>query len=180
MAAWVALGKVDALNWMILNAFGIAVMTFVGQNYGAGRYDRVRRSMKTCLMMAMGISMLFGVIFMLFGRTLFGFFNKDAGVLKHAVMMMMYMAPSYWLYAPIEIISGSLRGMGDTLVPTMITALGICALRVAWLLLVVPAKHEIGMVCISYPISWTLTSAAFILYYRRFRAQRLTAELSSR
>lgn len=180
VAAWVTLSKVDAMNWMISNAFGIAVMTFVGQNYGAGRYDRVRRSMKTCLMMAMGASLFFGAIFALFGRTLFGLFNKDADVLNFAVMMMMYMAPSYWLYAPIEIIAGSLRGMGDTLVPTIITALGICALRVAWLLLVVPAKHEIGMVCISYPISWSLTSIAFILYYRCFRARRLTTGLSSR
>ena len=157
VAAWVTLSKVDAMNWMIVNAFGIAVMTFVGQNYGAGRYDRVRRSMKTCLMMAMGTSILFGAVFALFGRTLFGLFNKDEDVLKLAVLMMMYMAPSYWLYGPIEIISGSLRGMGDTLIPTIITAVGICALRVVWLLLVVPAKHEIGMVCVSYPISWALT-----------------------
>lgn len=153
VAAWVTLSKVDAMNWMIVNAFGIAVMTFVGQNYGAGRYDRVRRSMKTCLMMATGTSILFGAVFALFGRSLFGLFNKDEAVLKLAVMMMMYMAPSYWLYGPIEIISGSLRGMGDTLIPTIITAVGICVLRVVWLLFVVPAKHEIGMVCVSYPIS---------------------------
>ena len=127
VAAWVTLSKVDAMNWMIVNAFGIAVMTFVGQNYGAGRYDRVRRSMKTCLMMAMGTSILFGAVFALFGRTLFGLFNKDEDVLKLAVLMMMYMAPSYWLYGPIEIISGSLRGMGDTLIPTIITAVGRCA-----------------------------------------------------
>ena len=180
VAAWVTLSKVDAMNWMIVNAFGIAVMTFVGQNYGAGRYDRVRRSMKTCLMMAMGTSILFGAVFALFGRTLFGLFNKDEDVLKLAVLMMMYMAPSYWLYGPIEIISGSLRGMGDTLIPTIITAVGICALRVVWLLLVVPAKHEIGMVCVSYPISWALTSLAFIFYYRRFRARRLSAGMMDR
>ena len=114
VAAWVTLSKVDAMNWMIVNAFGIAVMTFVGQNYGAGRYDRVRRSMKTCLMMAMGTSILFGAVFALFGRTLFGLFNKDEDVLKLGVLMMMYMAPSYWLYGPIEIISGSLRGAGDS------------------------------------------------------------------
>ena len=77
------------------------------------------------------------------------------------------------LYVPIELISGALRGMGDTLIPTVITAVGICALRVLWIFAVVPLWHDILAITISYPISWLLTSAAFILYYARVRRKLL-------
>ena len=90
-----------------------------------------------------------------------------------AIYMMMCMVPGYVLYVPIELISGALRGMGDTLIPTVITAVGICALRVLWIFAVVPLWHDILAIPISYPISWLLTSAAFILYYARVPRQLL-------
>ena len=86
-------------------------------------------------------------------------------MLEIAVKMMFYMAPCYWLFVPIELLSGALRGMGDTLIPTMITAAGICVLRVVWMFTVVPVWHEIFAITVSYPISWILTAGAFIIYY---------------
>lgn len=167
VAAWVALGKVDALVWLINSAFGVSIMTFVGQNYGAHRHDRVRKSMKVCLMMDMAVCWLISGTLAIFGKWFFGMFTRDTEVVSIAYQMLLYMAPIYWLYIPIEMISGTLRGMGDTLVPTIITALGICVFRVIWLFTVVPQWHEILAIIISYPISWVLTSAAFILYYRK-------------
>lgn len=173
VAAWVALGKVDGMFWMILSAFGVSIMTFVGQNYGAGRYDRVHKSMKVCMGLALSASLIFSAAFLLFGRTVFRLFVQDAAVLEIAVQMMFYMAPWYWLFVPIEIISGSLRGMGNTLIPTLITAVGICVLRVIWMFAVVPRWHVIQAITISYPLSWALTSAAFIAYYMRIRRKIL-------
>lgn len=167
VAAWVALGKVDALVWLINSAFGVSIMTFVGQNYGAHRHDRVRKSMKVCLMMDMVVCWLISGTLAIFGKWFFGMFTRDTEVVSIAYKMLLYMAPIYWLYIPIEMISGTLRGMGDTLVPTIITALGICVFRVIWLFTVVPQWHEILAIIISYPISWVLTSVAFILYYRK-------------
>ena len=70
-------------------------------------------------------------------------------------------------YIVMELISGTLRGMGNTLVPTIITAFGICVLRVLWMFTVVPAWHEILAITISYPISWVATASAFFIYYRK-------------
>ncbi len=81
--------------------------------------------------------------------------------------------PGYWLYVPVEVISGSLRGMGDTLVPNFITAVGICLMRVVWVFAVVHFWHDIIAVSISYPLTWGLTAIAFIVYYARFRKKRL-------
>ena len=165
VAAWVALGKVDGMFWMILNAFGVSIMTFVGQNYGARRYDRVHRSLRVCIGLSLGASWLFSALFLIFGRSVYRLFTTEEAVLEIAVKMMFYMAPCYWLFVPIELLSGALRGMGDTLIPTMITAAGICVLRVVWMFTVVPVWHEIFAITVSYPISWILTAGAFIIYY---------------
>ena len=171
VAAWVALGKVDGLFWMILSAFGVSIMTFVGQNYGARRYDRVHRSLRVCIGLSLGASWLFSALFLIFGRSVFRLFTTEEAVLEIAVKMMLYMAPCYWLFVPIELLSGALRGMGDTLIPTIITALGICVFRVGWMFTVVPGWHEIFAITVSYPISWILTASAFIIYYNRVKKQ---------
>ena len=167
VAAWVAFGKVDALFWLILSAFGVAIMTFVGQNYGARKFDRVHKSLKVALAIAAVTSIVYGAVLLLVGQYVFRLFTNDQTVMDVAIYMMMCMVPGYVLYVPIELISGALRGMGDTLIPTVITAVGICALRVLWIFAVVPLWHDILAITISYPISWLLTSAAFILYYAR-------------
>lgn len=174
VAGWVAMGKLDALIWLIMNAFGISVMTFVGQNYGARRYDRVKSSMRLCMGMTIAVSLLASLLFYFTGRYFFRLFTTDASVMDMAFRILLYISPWYWTYVPIEIISGGLRGMGDTLIPTIITALGICLARVLWIFAVVPGWHELFAVAVSYPLTWVLTSAAFIIYYARFKKRRLS------
>ncbi len=165
VASWVVLGKVDGITWMVLGALGVASMTFVGQNYGAGRVDRIQKSLKISLLMGVGITGGFGAVLLLFGKPLFGLFTDDAEVLALAIRLLGYFAPFYWLFVPIEIFSGALRGMGDTLLPTIITATGICVFRVAWIYTAVPINNSMFTVSLSYPISWVVTSIAFIIYY---------------
>lgn len=165
VAAWVTLGKVDGMFWMINNAFGVSIVTFVGQNYGARQYDRVRKGLKVCTALALGAAWLFSGAFLLTGQYVFRIFTHEQDVLEMALKMMVWMAPWYWLFVPIEMISGTLRGMGDTLKPALITAAGICALRVVWMFLLVPRWHEVFAITLSYPISWLLTSIAFVFYY---------------
>ena len=165
VAAWVALGKVDGMYWMINNAFGVSIMTFAGQNYGAHRLDRAERCLLVCSGLALGAAWSFSALFFAFARPLFGLFSRETDVIAIALEMMRHITPWYFLFVPIEMVSGALRGMGRTLVPTMITALGICAFRVVWMFGVVPAWHEIHAITLSYPISWVLTAAAFLIYY---------------
>ena len=174
VAAWVAMCKLDALTWLVMSAFSVAVMTFVGQNYGAQRIDRVKSSIRLCLAIAAGVTVLTGTLFILGGRFFFFLFTDDLRIIGIAVKMLLCLAPWYWLYVPVEVLSGSLRGMGDTLVPTMITAVGICFARVLWVFALVPRWHTIQAVTLSYPVTWGLTSLAFTVYYLRFRKKRLS------
>ena len=175
VAAWVALGKVDGMFWMINNAFGITVMTFVGQNYGARQYDRSRRGIRVCSGLSTGAALAFSAIFYAFATPLFRLFTKDAEVIRIALVMMGAITPWYFLFVPVEMISGALRGMGDTLVPTLITAFGTCLLRVLWMFLVVPGWHTVYATSISYPITWAVTATAFIIYYFMVRRRMMPA-----
>ena len=175
VAAWVAMSKIDTLNWMTLNALGVSLMTFAGQNYGARQLARVRSSLKSAMLMGLAMALGVCVLFFAQGRNLLLLFTDDPAVLEIALLIVLYIAPWYWTYAPIEIFSGCFRGLGDTLIPTLITAAGVCLIRVVWVFTVVPAWRDIRSVAISYPISWTITSLAFTVYYFVIvRRKRLT------
>ncbi len=167
VAAWTALSKVDSFYWMVVGAFGISITTFVGQNYGAGRYDRVRASVKTCLTMTFGTTIAIGLLFFLFAGPLLGLFTTDPEVLAIGIHITRMMAPCYVFYVCIEILSGTIRGCGNSLVPMILTCMGVCVLRVAWALIIVPMTNSFDSVVISYPVSWIITSCMFILYYRK-------------
>ena len=82
MAAYTAFGKMDAFYWMISGAFSVSIATFVGQNYGAGKYSRMKRSVTVCLLMDLAASLLVSLILIFFGNYLFRLFTQDAGVIK--------------------------------------------------------------------------------------------------
>jgi putative MATE family efflux protein len=165
-AAWAAYGKLDCFFWMILQAFGIAITTFVGQNYGAGQIQRSKKGVRTCLYMTFGSTLAIEAIYLTFSRYGFMLFVSDTAVIDLGVGMLNCIVPFYFTYIFIEILSGAIRGTGKSLVPTLITVFGICVLRVIWLA-IVPAKFgTINSVMLCYPVTWTVTSLAFFFYYK--------------
>ena len=167
IAAWGVYGKIDFIFWMTINSLGIAITTFVGQNFGAQLYDRVRRGIRVCLAMAAGITLCISVVFYFTAEPLFRLFSQDPDVIAVGVEMMHVLVPAYVTYVCIEIFSGALRGCGDVRVPTLITVFGVCGLRIVWLLAAVPVWHSVATVELSYPITWILASLLFVLYYKK-------------
>ena len=165
MAAWSSLGKLDAFYWMVSSAFGIAITTFVGQCYGAGKYKRMRKSVRVCFGMAMVTAILISALLLLFGKYVFRVFTGDQEVIRIGVQMLNMMAPSYFIYVFIEIFSGALRGRGDVIIPMILTCGGVCGLRVLWIMLAVPVSPSIFTIILSYPITWVVTAILFIIYY---------------
>lgn len=165
VAAWTAFGKVDGFYWMIIAAFGVSITTFVGQNFGAQKYKRVRKSVRTCLLMALGTTVFMSVVFVFGMQYMLRLFTNDPAVLELGQVMTQYMCPFYFTYICIEVLSGAIRGTGVSLPPTIITCMGVCVLRVVWIMVLVPLRPELSTVLISYPLSWTMTSLIFIGYY---------------
>ena len=168
MAANTAYGKVDAIFWMIVNAFGITLITFVGQNYGAHRYGRIRKGFKTCFILCEAVTAFIAGMMLLFGSQLLDIFTDSEDVIKTGLLMMMYETPFYVAYVPVEMFSGTMRGMGNSLGPMLTICLGVCVFRIIWLFTVVPLRKTVPMIMLSYGLSWILTSGVMFAYFRSF------------
>lgn len=166
VAAWTAYSKIDTVFWMTVSSFGIAATTFVGQNYGAGFYKRVRSGVRQCLLMTAAATLLISSVLLPGGRILLGLFTKDEEVIHIGIGMMQFLIPAYITYICVEIFSGALRGMGDALIPMLLTFGGVCVLRIGWLLAAVPVWTNMKTVMFSYPLTWITTSVLFVIYYR--------------
>ena len=171
-AAWAAYGKLDAIFWSICSALGLAITTFVGQNYGAGRFDRIYKSVRTCLIMSLSICGSLVLFLMIFRRPLFAFFTTDMNVVTLGSDMLITITPFYITYVFIEIYSGALRGLGDVFIPTLITLAGVCCIRIPWMFFVVPVYHSMDTILVSYPLAW-ITTALFMVPYYYYRKKHL-------
>lgn len=167
VAAWGTFAKIDAVYWMVVNAFGISITTFVGQNYGAGKVKRMRKSVGICLGMSYaGAILVSGVLYALAGP-LYRLFTTDENVVRIGVDMMHFLLPSYFMYVVIGILSGALRGAGRVLVSMLLTCGGVCLIRIVWMFGVFPGHPGINTIMLSYPVSWGITAVLFIIYYFR-------------
>lgn len=166
VAAWTAYGKVDNFFWMVMSAFGIAVTTFAGQNFGAGKKDRVKKSVRVCVTMAAVTSIVFSFAVVNFGSVLLRLFTDDPDVIAISMRMIMVISPAYITYVCIEILSGACRGCGDSFMPMIMTCFGVCALRIVWILVAERIRPGIETISFSYPLTWTITSVMFIVYYK--------------
>ena len=167
VAAWTAYGKLDSLFWMIVQAFGIACTTFVSQNLGAGKIDRVYKSIHVTFKQCFTATIALSVLLCVAGRSLLSLFTTDAVVLDIGHDILIHLVPLFFTYIPIEILAGSMRGAGDSFIPMILTCFGICVLRVLWIVAVVPFHPTYLMVCYSYPLTWAFTSVLFIIYYKK-------------
>ena len=165
MAAWTAFGKVDSIIWMVMGAFSVSVTTFVGQNWGAGKIDRVKTSIRTGMVVELLSTFIMSGVILLTGQHLIRLFTQDEGVIAISLMIMHCNVPLYVSFVPIDLLSGGMRGMGNSLAPMLIICFGVCIFRVVWLFTAVPLNNNIITIVLSYPISWILTSIVMIIYY---------------
>jgi Na+-driven multidrug efflux pump len=168
VAAWTAYSKIDGIYWLIMASFGVSITTFVGQNYGAKKYDRVKKGIKICLFMTLSLSALMSLILYFGSNTFYSFFTDDMNVIIIGVEMVHIMVPAYFTYVFIEIYSGALRGMGNALMPMVLTGIGVCAFRILWIFKMLPVWHNMKTVVMSYPLSWIVTAAFFIIYFKYY------------
>lgn len=167
IASWAAIGKIDGFIWMVMSAYGIAITTFVGQNFGAQKYGRVKRSIKVCLGMALGTTISLSILLLVFMEPLLRFFTGDEAVIEIGQRFFWVLAPSYFTYVFIEILSGAIRGAGEAFQPMVITCFGVCGLRILWLTVVVSIWHSMEMVAMNYPVTWVIAAIVFVIYYCR-------------
>ena len=164
IAAWGICGKLDLLIWLVADSMSPALTTYIAQNIGAGKYDRVRKGAVTGTLMS-AVTVAFISLILYFGSGFFGGWfisSKDAGeILPLVVRYMSLMCPFYFFYSFAEGFSGACCGMGNTLVPMITTLTTICLLRVLSIWFILP--HYGSMECIVwiYIASWIAAGVAF-------------------
>lgn len=167
IAAWTAFGKTDGLTWQISGAFGVSVTTFVGQNFGAQKYDRVRRSVWVCMGLSIAIVGSLSLFEFIFRRFILGIYTVDPEVIEIGAHMMACIVLFNPVFMPIEVFAGTMRGTGYALLPTVVMCVCVCLFRVLWVTLVVSRFHTIAVLCMAYPISWILCAGIFAIAYFR-------------
>ena len=169
VASWAMTSKTDGIFWAVSNALGAAITSFVGQNLGAGREDRVKLCVRQGMLLSCIISVGLSALILLLGRPLLHILTEDAAVIETTYTMMVYFVPFYITWTLIEVLSAVLRGAGDAVRPVVIIGLGICLLRIIWIGTLFTLRHTLFVLCMCYPASWIVTGVAMLIYYRRGR-----------
>nr|WP_326127391.1 MATE family efflux transporter [uncultured Oscillibacter sp.] len=188
MAGNAAGDNIDTFIYASINAFYQANISFTSQNLGAGRIDRIHPIMLRSTGCAVVVSSILGGLTVLFGPHLLGIYSDSADVIAAGMVHIRMICIPYALCALMDVIVGSIRGMGYAVMPMLVTLIGACGLRLVWIatLFQVPAFHTIQTVYLSYPISWTVTFLAHLVCYclvlrrlkRRMGAAETTPDVS--
>lgn len=183
-----AASNIEGFVYVCCNAFYQANVAFTSQNYGAGDYRRIKKIAMISVVTGVVTTELLSVLAVYFGPQLLGIYSPSAEVVAAGMVRLRWIALFYGLDAIMDVIVGSLRGVGYNILPMLVTLMGACASRLIWLSTVfrLPAYHRIEMVYIVYPLSWVLTATTHLICYffvsrkvdRELRAHE--AELAAR
>ena len=164
MAGFGAYMKVDGFNVLPVTSFGMAATTFVGQNFGAGKLERVKRGMWITLGIGMIYTITTGILLLTFSETIMHLFSNDAAVIDYGQQAMRFFCPFYWVLSILHALSGTVRGTGKSIPPMIVLLISLCLFRVLWVQFVMPDIASIEGIFMLYPISWMIGSGLMILY----------------
>ncbi len=167
VASWAMSGKTDGLYWAVSSAMGAAITSFIAQNYGAGRMDRVKQCVRQGLIMAFVVTVTVSAGLMLTAIPVLRILTPDEEVVQTTYTIMSYFVPFYFTWVLVEVFSAVLRGVGDALVPVLLIGVGICLFRILWIATVFSHYGTLFSLCLSYTVSWTITSIALTIYYKK-------------
>ncbi len=162
-----AAGNIEGFVYVSMNSFYQAAISFVSQNFGAGRYDRINRIVFTAHGCVITVGLLMGNLAVFFGEPLLGIYSDTPDVIAAGMIRLKIICGTYALCGIMDVMVGALRGIGYSVMPMIVSLLGACGLRLLWLATVfqMPEYHTIETVYLSYPITWTITLAVHIICY---------------
>ena len=163
MAASSAAFNLEVFSYYIMNSFGQACTTFVGQNYGAGKGDRCRKALKLCLLQSLVSTAAVSVLILLLSHPLLSIFNTDPDVIATAQIRLKYIFFAYLFSFAQEVLSGYLRGFGVSFIPAACAIIGICGVRLTWIFTVFRQAPSFATIMQVYPISLGITAAVILI-----------------
>ena len=164
MAGFGAYMKIDGFNILPVTSFSMAVTTFTGQNYGAGKIDRVKKGMWATLAMGFLYTVATGALLLLFSDPLMRMFTDNTAAIAYGELTMRYFCPFYFLLSILHGLAGTVRGTGKSIPPMVILLVSLCLFRIVWIQWILPFFPAIDGVFVLYPVSWLLGVILMVLY----------------
>ncbi len=164
MAGFGAYLKVDGFNILPVLSFSMAATTFVGQNYGARKVDRVKKGMWITLGMVTLYTIVTGALLLTFSHQIIRLFSADTAVIAYGADAMKYFCPFYFVLGILNCLAGTVRGTGKTMPPMIIMLISMCIFRIFWIQLALPRIGTIEGIYMLYPVSWAIGAAMMVLY----------------
>lgn len=173
MAASAAAFNIEILVYFLLNSFGQAATTFIGQNYAVGNIKRCFEITRVCLWQNMILTLLLSGFLLYFARTFLLLFTDDPDVIEIGRLRLMFILLPEGINVLLEVMSGAMRGYGRSLTPAMMALAGICGIRIIWVYTVFSRSPDFAVLMTCYPVSWFFTTLAIIIAYIRFKNRHL-------
>lgn len=164
MAGFGAYLKVDGFNILPVMSISMAITTFTGQNFGAGKLDRVKKGMWKTLLIGIIYTVVTGILILTFSQPIMHLFTNDPEVTKYGCEAMKFFCPFYWLLSILHGLAGTVRGTGKSIPPMAVLLISLCLFRIVWIQWILPHFSTIDGVFVLYPISWAVGVILMILY----------------
>lgn len=162
-----AAASIEGFVYVAMNAFYQAAISFTGQNIGAGRTDRIKKILICSEGCVIVVGIVLGNLAYIAGRPLLSIYSSNSKVIDAGLVRMSIISVTYALCGMMDVMVGMLRGMGYSIMPMIISLIGVCGLRILWLATIfkIEKYHVVETVFLSYPITWIITIAAYVICY---------------
>lgn len=160
-----ASGNVDSIIFTCCNSVSQTATTFTSQNFGAGQYRRIRKIYFNCIGTSAAIAVIFGIALWFFGPQILTVFSTDAEVIELGMIRLRLFAVTYIINSALDVTTGQMRGLGKSVIPMIVTMVGVCGLRILWVFTVFPQHRSLFMLYFSYPVSWFITGSVLVVMY---------------
>lgn len=165
MAGNTAASNIEGFVYTAMNAVHQTAVSFTGQNLGGKRFDRISKILAQCLMLVTIIGLVMGNAVVLFGEPLLGLYSSDTEVITYGQKRLLYICTIYCMCGIMDVLVGSIRGLGYAIMPMIVSLLGACAFRVVWIYTIFSWNRTLETLYISYPVSWTLTALVHLICF---------------
>ncbi|MBP5579068.1 MAG: MATE family efflux transporter [Ruminococcus sp.] len=172
--------NIEGFVYTSMNSYSQTSLNFTGQNYGAGKFDRIRKIMWICLIAVFCTGMAMGLTALFFGRPLLSIYITDSEeAIGYGMVRMTYIMIPYFLCGLMDVTTGLIRGLGSSILPMLITVMGVVGIRLGWIYIVfrIPQYHSIKSLYLSYAISWLATFGVelivFLILLRKLKKQQI-------
>lgn len=165
MAGNTAASNIEGFMYVIMNAVYQTAISFSSQNCGARRYDRVRKITYQSVLLVTVLGIVTGIVVYAFQVQLLSFYTSDEEVIRYGMLRIGVIAPTYFTCGIMDTMVGNLRGLGYSVLPMVVSIVGVCGFRIAWIYTVFAQRHDLVILYDSYPISWVITAAIHSICY---------------